>query len=104
MRRVVPDLPGAGAIALDRGAFPRASATGGDGAVSKASRSVTMSRPNVTDDTVAALLFARACVLDQRANSHKHEDLSWDASYKSALEAIDGIVSVQRKASQRGKR
>lgn len=63
-----------------------------------------MSRPNVTDVTVEALQFARACVLDQRANSRVHGDLSWEARYKGALDAIDGIVNAHGKAARRGKR
>ena len=31
-----------------------------------------VSRPNVTDEVVTGLAFARACVLDQQAASHAH--------------------------------
>lgn len=51
-----------------------------------------MSRPNVTDEIVDGLGFARACVLDQRVASHGRDDHSWDKSYDSAIAAIDTIV------------
>lgn len=51
-----------------------------------------MSRPNVTDEIVDGLGFARACVLDQRVASHRRGDRSWDESYDAALAAIDSIV------------
>lgn len=53
-----------------------------------------MSRPNVTDDVVDGLGFARACVLDQRVASHKRKDHSWDKRYDEALAAIDVVVVV----------
>lgn len=60
-----------------------------------------MSRPNVTDDVVAGLKFARACVLDQRAASHRRKDYSWDTRYALALTAIDGLVEAHKQASKR---
>ena len=60
-----------------------------------------MSRPNVTDQIVIGLLFARACVLDQRNASHERGDSQWDEQYRAALEAIDGIVAAHKKASKR---
>ena len=51
-----------------------------------------MSRPNVTDEVVTGLTFARACVLDQQAASHARKDHSWDDRYAEALVALDLIV------------
>lgn len=61
-----------------------------------------MSRPNVTDEIIAGLAFARACVLDQRASSHRRNDHSWDAQYRDALAAIDTIKTAHAKAAKRG--
>lgn len=47
-----------------------------------------MSRPNVTDEIVDGLGFARACVLDQRVASHNRKDHSWDKRYEAALTAM----------------
>lgn len=58
-----------------------------------------MSRPLVTDDVVAGLAFAKACVLDQRSASHRRKDHNWDARYADALRAIDGIVAAHKKAA-----
>ena len=57
-----------------------------------------MSRPNVTDEIVAGLGFARACVLDQRVASHARGDQSWDKRYQGALDAIDTIVRAHMKS------
>ena len=51
-----------------------------------------MSRPNVTDEIVTDLAFARACVLDQQEASHARKDYSWDDRYAGALAALDLIV------------
>lgn len=62
-----------------------------------------MSRPNITDDIIDGLAFARACVLDQRVASHKRKDHSWDKRYAAALAAIDAIAAAHKKASKKGK-
>lgn len=59
-----------------------------------------MSRPNVTDEVVDGLEFARACVLDQRSSSHKRKDYNWDDRYRAALEAIDFVVGAHKKAAK----
>jgi hypothetical protein len=59
-----------------------------------------VSRPNVTDKIVVGLSFARACVLDQRASSHKRRDHQWDDDYKIALDAIDEIVRAHAKSKK----
>ena len=59
-----------------------------------------MSRPNVTDEIVDGLNFARACVLDQRAASHNRKDYGWDKRYATALSAIDVIVSAHKRATK----
>lgn len=59
-----------------------------------------MSRPNVTDEIVDGLGFARACVLDQRAASHNRGDHGWDKRYASALAAIDEITNAHKKAAK----
>lgn len=65
---------------------------------------IGMSRPNITDDIVEGLAFARACVLDQRVASHNRKDHNWDKRYSAALSAIDLIVgSHKRAAKKRGK-
>jgi hypothetical protein len=63
-----------------------------------------MSRPNITDDVVDGLDFARACVLDQRAASHNRKDHSWDKRYAAALAAIDFIVVAHKRASKKPKK
>jgi hypothetical protein len=60
-----------------------------------------VSRPNVTDDVVAGLEFARACVLDQRAASHSRKDHSWDKRYDAALEAIDFITRSHTRSTKK---
>lgn len=57
-----------------------------------------MSRPNVTDEIVDGLNFARACVLDQRAASLSRGDKSWNERYTAALDAIDAIVNAHKKS------
>ncbi len=59
-----------------------------------------MSRPNVTDDLVDGLGFARACVLDQRVASHARKDHGWDQRYQTALDAIDTIVRAHKKSKK----
>lgn len=59
-----------------------------------------MSRPNVTDNVIDGLGFARACVLDQRVLSHGRKDHSWDKRYAAALEAIDFIVGAHKRAAK----
>lgn len=59
-----------------------------------------MSRPNVTDEVIAGLDFARACVLDQRVASHLRKEHSWDRRYADALAAIDFIVGAHKKATK----
>jgi hypothetical protein len=59
-----------------------------------------MSRPNVTDEIVDGLGFARACVLDQRVASHNRKDHGWDDRYAAALGAIDAIVGAHTRASK----
>lgn len=63
-----------------------------------------MSRPNVTDDVVEGLKFARACVLDQRTASHARKDYGWDKRYAAALAAIDFIADAHKKATKKGAR
>jgi len=60
-----------------------------------------VSRPNVTDDVVDGLAFARACVLDQRAASHGRKDHGWDKRYAAALAAIDFIVGAHRRSTKK---
>ena len=60
-----------------------------------------MSRPNVTDEIVDGLDFARACVLDQRVSSHKRKDHSWDDRYTAALAAIDTITGAHKRAAKK---
>jgi hypothetical protein len=60
-----------------------------------------VSRPNVTDDVVDGLGFARACVLDQREASHNRKDHGWDKRYAAALAAIDGIVRAHTRAAKK---
>jgi hypothetical protein len=60
-----------------------------------------MSRPNVTDEIVDGLSFARACVLDQRAASHARKDHHWDKRYTAALDAIDTIATAHKRASKK---
>lgn len=62
-----------------------------------------MSRPNVTDEIVDGLSFARACVLDQRVASHNRGDRGWDKRYASALTAIDTITNAHKKATTKAK-
>lgn len=57
-----------------------------------------MSRPNVTDEIIDGLGFARACVLDQRVASHNRGDHGWDKRYAAALAAIDSISTAHKKA------
>ncbi len=59
-----------------------------------------MSRPNVTDETIDGLGFARACVLDQRVASHNRGDHGWDKRYASALAAIDEITNAHKKSTK----
>lgn len=63
-----------------------------------------MSRPNVTDEIVDGLDFARACVLDQRVSSHMRKDHSWDDRYTAALIAIDSITGAHKRAAKKGAR
>ena len=63
-----------------------------------------MSRPNVTDDVVDGLGFARACVLDQRAASRNRKDHRWDKRYEAALAAIDGIVVAHKRSAKKAAR
>ena len=60
-----------------------------------------MSRPNVTDQIVDGLGFARACVLDQRVASHNRKDRSWDDRYTAALDAIDSITKAHAQATKK---
>jgi hypothetical protein len=60
-----------------------------------------MSRPDVNDDVVDGLGFARACVLDQRVASHARKDRSWDRRYEAALAAIDVIVVAHIRAAKK---
>lgn len=60
-----------------------------------------MSRPNVTDRTVDGLMFARACVLDQRSASRNRGDHSWEERYTAALDAIDEIKRAHGKSKRR---
>ncbi len=60
-----------------------------------------MSRPNITDDVVDGLNFARACVLDQRVASHGRGDHHWDKRYVAALAAIDLVVSAHARAAKK---
>ncbi len=60
-----------------------------------------MSRPNVTDNIVDGLNFARACVLDQRSSSHIRNDHSWDNRYAAALEAINFIVGAHKQSAKK---
>lgn len=59
-----------------------------------------MSRPLITDVIVQRLEFARACVLDQRAASHKRGDHGWDVRYREAIDAIDAIVRAHKKSEK----
>jgi hypothetical protein len=59
-----------------------------------------VSRPNVTDEVIDGLGFARACVLDQRVASHNRGDHGWDKRYASALAAIDEITSAHKKSTK----
>lgn len=59
-----------------------------------------MSRPNVTDEVVDGLAFARACVLDQRVASHGRKDHSWDKRYEAALAAIDFLTNAHKRAAK----
>jgi hypothetical protein len=59
-----------------------------------------VSRPNVTDEIVDGLGFARACVLDQRVASRARGDQSWEKRYKEALDAIDAIVLAHKKSKK----
>lgn len=59
-----------------------------------------MSRPNVTDEIIDGLNFARACVLDQRASSHNNNKHSWDKRYAAALSSIDAIVSAHKRSTK----
>ena len=61
-----------------------------------------MSRPNVTDEIVDGLDFARACVLDQRSSSHLRKDHSWDKRYTAALASIDFIMTAHKRAAKKG--
>jgi hypothetical protein len=58
-----------------------------------------VSRPNITDEVVDGLGFARACVLDQRVASHDRKDHHWDKRYAEALTAIDFIVATHQKTA-----
>jgi hypothetical protein len=60
-----------------------------------------VSRPNVTDEIVDGLDFARACVLDQRVSSHLRKDHTWDKRYTAALAAIDFITIDHKRAARR---
>jgi len=57
-----------------------------------------MSRPNITDDIVSGLEFARACVLDQRTASHNQGNRRWDQHYRDALKALDAVINHHKKA------
>ncbi len=59
-----------------------------------------MSRPNITDEIVDGLGFARACVLDQRAASHARKEHHWDKRYTAALEALDAITKAHARATK----
>jgi len=63
-----------------------------------------MSRPNITDDTVKGLSFARACVLDQQSSSHLRKNHSWDDRFKAALAAIDFIVGSHKRSMKKAPR
>lgn len=63
-----------------------------------------MSRPNVTDDTIAGLSFARACVLDQRTASHSRGDHHWDKRYDEALSAIDSLIRAHERSANKAAR
>lgn len=60
-----------------------------------------MSRPNVTDDVVGGLVFARACVIDQRSSSHNRKDHGWDKRYDAALTAIDFIIGAHKRSAKK---
>jgi hypothetical protein len=59
-----------------------------------------VSRPNITDEIVDGLGFARACVLDQRIASHARGDRTWDARFAAALAAIDVIAKAHSDAAR----
>ena len=63
-----------------------------------------MSRPNVTDDIIDGLAFARACVLDQRASAHNRGDHGWDERYRAARAASDAGTAAHRKAEKKRSR
>ena len=63
-----------------------------------------MSRPNITDEVIEGLDFARCCVLDQRASSHRRKDHSWDPRYAAALAAIDHVVAAHKRAAKKAAR
>jgi hypothetical protein len=63
-----------------------------------------LSRPNVTDEVVDGLSFARACVLDQRSASHRRKDHSWDERYTAALSAIDAVVVAHERSMKKSRR
>jgi hypothetical protein len=63
-----------------------------------------VSRPNITDDIIDGLDFARACVLDQQAASHKRKDHSWDERYRKALDALAFITAAHKKAAKKAAR
>ena len=60
-----------------------------------------MSRPDITDDVVDGLGFARACVLDQRVASHDRKYHHGDKRYAEALAAIDFIVAAHQKTAKK---
>jgi hypothetical protein len=62
------------------------------------------SRPNVTDEVVKGLAFARACVLDQRVASHNRGDHSWDKRYAEALTALDHISNGHKRSTKKSAR
>lgn len=63
-----------------------------------------MSRPNVTDEVVDGLAFARACVIDQRVASRRRKEHSWDERYAAALAAIDFVVNSHKRAAKKTRR
>ena len=62
-----------------------------------------MSRPLVTDQDIANLAFARACILDQQDASHALGHRQYDAAYSGALSAI-ALITLGHKRSKRDRK
>jgi hypothetical protein len=63
-----------------------------------------MSRPHITDEIVTGLSFARACILDQQAASHKRGDYSYDKRYRESLGAIALIIAAHKRSTKKSVR